>query len=95
MSIPSPCSESPSPPGPSFQLPANMTNPTPEITQVVEAVPGTTTPISQASTSTVNSSTDPSPAKVEEKIRRFDFGFIPIPTYLRHHPEKPFISRWR
>ncbi|KAF8678319.1 MFS general substrate transporter [Rhizoctonia solani] len=67
-----------------------MTNPTPEITQVVEAVPGTTTPISQASTPTVNSSTGPSPAKVEGKIRRFDFGFIPIPTYLRHHPEKPF-----
>ncbi|CAE6357792.1 unnamed protein product [Rhizoctonia solani] len=67
-----------------------MTSPTPEAIQAAEAAPGISTPVSEASTPTMNSSTDPEPAKVEESIRRFDYGFIPIPKYLRHHPDKPF-----
>jgi hypothetical protein len=63
---------------------------TPEAIQAAEAAPGISTPVSEASTPTMNSSTDPEPAKVEENIRRFDYGFIPIPKYLRHHPDKPF-----
>ncbi|KAH7339637.1 major facilitator superfamily domain-containing protein [Rhizoctonia solani] len=65
-----------------------MTNPTPEASQTVEATHGASSPTSGASTPTVHSSTDPSPVK--ENIRKFDFGFLPIPRYLRHDPLKPF-----
>jgi hypothetical protein len=39
-------------------------------------------------TPTACSEADPTPAK--EPIRRFDFGFLPIPTRLRYDSDKPF-----
>jgi hypothetical protein len=39
-------------------------------------------------TSIVCSIADPSPSK--EDIRKFDFGFLPIPNYLRHDSTNPF-----
>ncbi|CAE7138874.1 unnamed protein product [Rhizoctonia solani] len=59
-----------------------MSNSTPDTLRVIEAAR-----TSGASTPTVAASTDPSPTK--DNIRRFDFGIIPIPKYLRHDPMKP------
>ncbi|CAE6414672.1 unnamed protein product [Rhizoctonia solani] len=65
-----------------------MSNQTPEASQKIEVAPGASSSTSGASTPTITSSTDPSPIK--DNIRRFDFGIIPIPRYLRHDPAKPF-----
>ncbi|KAG8690218.1 hypothetical protein FRC11_013101 [Ceratobasidium sp. 423] len=65
-----------------------MSNPTPEAPLKAEAPSGASPSTSRANTPTANSSTDPSPVK--DNIRRFDFGIIPIPKYLRHDPAKPF-----
>ncbi|CAE7196743.1 unnamed protein product [Rhizoctonia solani] len=62
-----------------------MSNPAPEAPQMVEVAHSA----SGASTPTVAASIDPSPSKETHEIRRFDFGFIPIPKYLRHDPANP------
>ncbi|KAG8714920.1 hypothetical protein FRC08_011243 [Ceratobasidium sp. 394] len=62
-----------------------MSSSTPELSQQVETA---STDDSKGSSSTLHSQPDPSPPK--DSIRRFDFGFIPIPSRLRYDPERPF-----
>lgn len=60
----------------------------PEVSQKPEAVSDAQP--SEASTPTAPSVTESSPAKGD--TRKFDFGFLPIPKYLRHDTstERPF-----